>query len=338
MGVENVISNSEKRGCEVRETSSQSFQQSTVEYVNQVTSDLKNRLIDLKRRSAAWSAVPFHRFFGRIESAGVAVITYHRVMPELNGKRVAPLSVTPKRFASHIASLLSTGCEPISIGELVRRQQSGVTSSAPTFAVVFDDGFESVHRFALPILQDLSVPATVFLPTAFLDTSSPMPFDAWHHAGEENVPVWTWRALSSKQADQMLNTGLIELGSHTHTHAHVGDDVDAFKEDLETSVAVLRSKFGVESPHFSFPFGEYCIQMQQVVREAGLSCAFTSECGNVHRCDNSYRWKRLGAEEWDSQATLAAKVDGWFEHLRTRWQSTQRHFRGPAKVPSPTRS
>src|SRR4051794_7024490 len=34
-----------------------------------------------------------------------------------------------------------------------------------TLAVTFDDGFRSVHRLAAPIMRELGVPGTLFVPT-----------------------------------------------------------------------------------------------------------------------------------------------------------------------------
>jgi peptidoglycan/xylan/chitin deacetylase (PgdA/CDA1 family) len=310
---------------------------------NQSSQELQTRLLaslsDWKNRCSALSAVPFHRFYGRHPSTGVAVITYHRVMPRLRGRAAAPLSVTPKKFASQIAGLLSTGYQPIGIGDMIRRHADGLLPTSPTFAVAFDDGFECVHRFALPILKDLRVPATVFVPTGHLDSVARMPFDPWRHAGDVNVPGWSWRSLSRGQCTEMLDSGLIELGSHTHMHESFGDDLAAFRIDMEMSRDYLAREFAVHHPSFSFPFGQNCPEMRAIVRGIGMSAAFTTQCGNVHRDDNAYSLNRLGAEEWDTTATLAAKIDGWFEHLRSRWQGLRRRF--PANnqaAPSATHS
>ncbi|HSJ06809.1 MAG TPA: polysaccharide deacetylase family protein [Longimicrobiales bacterium] len=45
-------------------------------------------------------------------------------------------------------------------------------TAGPTAVVTFDDGYRSVHDFALPILRDYGIPATVFLATGFIDTDS----------------------------------------------------------------------------------------------------------------------------------------------------------------------
>ena len=303
----------------------------------QSSNQMRRRVIaqfgDFKNRCAAWSAVPPHRLFGRHKSAGVGVITYHRVMPQFPGRPSAPLSVTPRKFAAQLAGLLATGYQPISIGELVQRHANGCLPTTPTFAVAFDDAFECVHRFAFPILQDLGIPATVFVPTAYLNAQSALPFDPWSLAGDANIPKWSWRAMSNQQTEEMLASGLIEIGSHTHTHRRFdGADTDAdadpaaraevesFRTDLARSTEVLASEFGIENPPFSFPFGANGRAMRRAVRDAGMSCAFTTNCGNVHRQDNQFNWSRLGAEQWDSSITLAAKIDGWFEHLRSQWR------------------
>jgi peptidoglycan/xylan/chitin deacetylase (PgdA/CDA1 family) len=311
----------------------------------QSSHQLRKRIIarigDFKNRCAAWSAVPPHCIFGRHESAGVGVITYHRVMPQIHGKPPAPLSVTPQRFAAQLAGLLATGYEPISIGELVRGRLNGAllcgrTPKKPTFAVAFDDAFECVHRFAFPILRDLGIPATVFTPTAYLDSQDPLPFDPWSHAGERSVPCWSWRAMSREHILELRDSGLVEIGSHTHTHSRF-EDVESFRRDLDESAKMLSTEFGIENPHFSFPFGANERAMQRAVRDAGMSCAFTTNCGNVHRDDNPYRWSRLGAEQWDSPLTLAAKIDGWFEHLRNQWR-LKRPFRRSGVAFSRTQS
>ena len=41
---------------------------------------------------------------------------------------------------------------------------------APAVAVTFDDGFRNNYDIALPVLQRFEIPATIFLPTAFVDS------------------------------------------------------------------------------------------------------------------------------------------------------------------------
>ena len=74
------------------------------------------------------------------------------------------MAVSPGRFQEQLSSLLDAGYKPLSVDELLE-VLCGRTSSPPGFCITFDDGYESVFTQALPILESLSIPATVFLTT-----------------------------------------------------------------------------------------------------------------------------------------------------------------------------
>ena len=101
-----------------------------------------------------------------------------------------------------------------------------------TFVVTFDDGYESVYETAWPILKELSIPATVFIVTSYLDSGRPFVFDDWAAAGSAAAPAAAWRPLSTAQCNEMARDGLIELGSHTHTHADFRGRPEEFRRDL----------------------------------------------------------------------------------------------------------
>ncbi len=51
----------------------------------------------------------------------------------------------------------------------------------PIVAITFDDGYRSVHDNAFPIMKELGVPATVFLPTDFIGTGRLLWWDEVYH-------------------------------------------------------------------------------------------------------------------------------------------------------------
>lgn len=71
--------------------------------------------------------------------------------------------------------------EVLALSEAVRRLADGVLEG-PTAVLTFDDGFQSVHDLAFPVLETLRVPATVFLVTGLLDTDDTVWFCRLHHA------------------------------------------------------------------------------------------------------------------------------------------------------------
>jgi peptidoglycan/xylan/chitin deacetylase (PgdA/CDA1 family) len=105
------------------------------------------------------------------------ILLYHRVATPLTDPQL--LSVTPERFASHMA-YLSRHFELVSLHELVgRRSKTGVGSRL--VAVTFDDGYADNLSQAKPILESYKVPATVFVSTATLETGSPLWWDELEH-------------------------------------------------------------------------------------------------------------------------------------------------------------
>src|ERR1700686_1050162 len=78
------------------------------------------------------------------------------------------MAVSPGRFREQMRFLLEAGYGPLAMDDVLE-VLAGRELSVPAFALTFDDGYESVVTQALPILESLSIPATVFLTTGFLD-------------------------------------------------------------------------------------------------------------------------------------------------------------------------
>lgn len=259
------------------------------------------------------------RCLGSRAGGALAMLTYHRVTPCV-GRGPAPTwNVTPERLRRQLAGLLARGYRPWTLREALDAHRAGRPVPPRTFVVTFDDGHENVYHHARPVLHDLGVPATVFLATAYLDSSAPFPFDDWPAAGSSDVPAESWRPLTTGQCSDMLAQGLIDLGSHTHTHAVFRDRPEALGRDVTTSLEVLRARFGLEDATFSFPYGIAGPALADAARRAGVLCGLTTQAVLVRPHSDPFTWGRFNVEESDSDATLAAKLDGWYSLARRVW-------------------
>jgi hypothetical protein len=171
----------------------------------------------------------------------------------------------------------------------------------------------------------LSVPATVFLATAYLDCIERFPFDDWPDAGSSEVPPQSWRPLSFAQCSQMLEEGLIDLGSHTHTHAVFRGRPGSFGQDLAASLALIRARFGLADIMFSYPFGIVEPALAAAARRAGVLCALSAQAELVRPQSDPFTWGRFSVAENDTSSTLVAKLDGWFSLVRGAWLRLRRY-------------
>ncbi len=239
------------------------------------------------------------------------ILTYHRVsaFPE-NDRQM--LAVTPQRLRRQLVGLLQMGYQPWSLRSLVEHHRHNAEVSSRAFAVVFDDGYHGVYRHAWPVLMELGIPATVFLATAYLNQTDPFPFD--FDARRSPCPL-DRRPLSIGECRAMLASGLIDFGSHTHTHQDFRGRPADFRQDLAASQETLRRTLGLDPVTFSFPYGLWDAPMQRAVRELGLLCGLTAQCDLVGPASDRFSWGRFGATQFDTPRTLAAKLDGWYGRL-----------------------
>ena len=148
------------------------------------------------------------------------ILMYHRVTPAIAGSPKPTWNVAPNVFGSSWKGSSRGDIGPGRCGGQLPAARRVEPIPPRTFVVTFDDGYESVYRNAWPILKELSVPATVFIVTAYLDTERAVCRSTiGSRRARPACRPTTWRPLSTAQCAEMARQGLVEMGSHTHTHA-----------------------------------------------------------------------------------------------------------------------
>ncbi len=281
-----------------------------------------------KRWLTLRAAVPFSALLGSRAGGRVGVLMYHRVSELYRGASAPTWNVTPERFREQLRGLLDLGFRALPLREVIDRGRNGGPLPSRTFVVTFDDGYENVYRNAWPVLRELGVPATVFLATAYLDGARPFPFDDWHSAGSERIPAHSWRPLTTAQCCEMIASGLIELGAHTHTHADFRGRAGDFERDLARCVAFMAERFGLSGVTFAFPYGVrsagFCAPELVAAARRTVLCSLTTEPELVNPTGDPYTWGRFNVEQADSGAAIAAFLDGWYSLARDAWRSLRR--------------
>jgi peptidoglycan/xylan/chitin deacetylase (PgdA/CDA1 family) len=146
----------------------------------------------------------------------LTVFTYHRIAePSINPFYDPVISATRESFGAQMEWLCSH-YRIITIDELVSQLESGLACREPHVLLTFDDGYKDNFEIAAPILRRLGIPATFFIPTAFLDTPR-LPW--WDHIAYV-IKQTTKPQLSLKVSPQNTAAPLeIDLSSTTRTAA-----------------------------------------------------------------------------------------------------------------------
>jgi peptidoglycan/xylan/chitin deacetylase (PgdA/CDA1 family) len=280
------------------------------------------RRIGLPQRALAGFATTMSEILGPRETAGFGILMYHRIIEPIPGRAKPTWNVPPSLFEKQLEGLLSRGFECWPLREVLGHVREGRPIPRNVFVITFDDAYENVYINAFPILRQLELPATIFLATAYLDSPDPFPSDDWSEAGSGNVPYTTWRPLTTEECREMQRVGSIELAAHTHTHADFRGRPVELVTDLKRCQRVLRERFGVERATFAFPYGNKDAgfasrEFSKAAEQAGMLCALTTEPQIVRPGDDPFDWGRFAAEDHDTAASLAAKLSGWHEAVRS---------------------
>lgn len=192
-------------------------------------------------------------FFPRL--VGPRILIYHQVEVGLGREMEVSLDV----FRRQLDWLAGNGDVVDLETALCRR---GEPNSDRLFVLTFDDGYEDVYRHAYPLLRDRGMSFTVYLTTHPVESREPLAPGA--------TPL-TWAQL-----EEMMGSGLMTVGAHTHRHADLRKlDVNAINEELSSSDDLIERRLGVRPRHFAYPWGLWSDGAETLVSARYASAALS---------------------------------------------------------------
>ncbi|MEU1403925.1 polysaccharide deacetylase family protein [Streptomyces sp. NPDC005728] len=226
-----------------------------------------------------------------MSDAVVPILMYHAVATAPNDATRA-LSVAPEAFAEQMAVIVDLGLTPVTTAELAARWRSGRPLPERPVLITFDDGYEGVHRHALPVLAKHGFPATLFVSTGWIK-------GAYDTGGGLDV------MLDWQQVRDLADTGT-EIGGHSHTHPQL-DQLDdaALRAELVRSTEIVTGELGARPVSFAYPYGYSSRRVRQAVRAAGYAQALAVGNGLAGRRQGPYALQRVtvrrstGVEEFE---------------------------------------
>jgi peptidoglycan/xylan/chitin deacetylase (PgdA/CDA1 family) len=146
----------------------------------------------------------------------------------------------------------------------------GALATGRAVAVTFDDAFQCVFDHALPLMARLEIPATVFVPTAYLDADA-----GWRRdrPGPSDLP----RRVVSAAALTALDPARVRIGSHTATHPHLAALPPAsLTAELVDSRTTLEALTGMPVNLLALPYGCFTVAVIQTARLIGYTRVFAN--------------------------------------------------------------
>ena len=226
---------------------------------------------------------------------GLRILSYHRV-----GFGDA-LCVEPAAFARQLRTAIDRGAVPISLAQGIDLLDRNEPLERPYLAVTFDDGYLDNLENALPILESLEVPGTIFLVSAIADGR-----EDFHWYRTSPPPAITW-----EQARSVGDHPLIDFQAHGTSHKRLTALSDA---DLEYELAGVKAEIEtrLEKPvtTFCYAAGLFGEREAAAVKALGYRAAVANTPGVNQRGADLFRLKRVTVSWADDDRLFGIRLGG----------------------------
>jgi peptidoglycan/xylan/chitin deacetylase (PgdA/CDA1 family) len=203
------------------------------------------------------------------DAAGVhdrLVLGYHAVSDVSTSRQV----VSQAALREQVSELLGRGYVASTFNDAVTGRRA-----ARTLALTFDDGERNVLEHGFPVLRELGVPATVFVPAGTV--------------GSPGVLGWDELALLADEG--------WEIGSHGVSHARLTAlDDEALEAELVDSRRAIKTRLGMACRSIAYPYGDADDRVRTAAARAGYTAGCTT--GGTLGAD-VLGWPRVGVHGSD---------------------------------------
>lgn len=180
------------------------------------------------------------------------ILNYHALIGDESRLHEDRFSVRYSLFVQQMKLIQELAIPVISLEEW----QNGEAQHAFSVVLTFDDGHESDHRHAFPMLKELNFPASFFPYTDAI--------------GHENYMTW-------EMIKELSDHGFT-IGSHGVSHVDLRTvNTDRLIHELHDSKELIEQNIGKSIEFFALPFGGTNRTIADHVKAAGYKRALTTQ-------------------------------------------------------------
>jgi peptidoglycan/xylan/chitin deacetylase (PgdA/CDA1 family) len=245
----------------------------------------------LAQRAVKTSAAAADRI--RRPRRGVVALLYHRVGGRSGLQIDLPAGLFEEQMGSLAQERRATGLD-----DGLRALAAPSLPERDPVVVTFDDGTADFVDVVLPIIERHRIPTTIYVATDFVERCREFP--------NGGAPV-SWAGLRDA-----VSTGLVTVGSHTHSHALL-DRIDPAQAEaeLDRSIGLIRERLQVDARHFAYPKAVRGTDaVEAVVRHRFRSAALAGTRANRYGRTDPHRLARSPIQLADGLRWFRRKAAG----------------------------
>ncbi len=209
------------------------------------------------------------------------VAMYHHILKDT--ARLGDYVISPTQFEEDLKYIQKSGYQTISTTELLEFIEQGTPLPEKPILITFDDGYESVHEYAYPLLKKYDMKAVVAIIGKHTDVFSK----------EEQGKHINYSHLSWNQLREMQQSGVFEIQNHSYdmhgdqsckrfgTKIKRGESEEQYNVALEKDVGGLSQQIereiGIKPILFAYPFGIICKESKPILKELGFKIILSCE-------------------------------------------------------------
>lgn len=214
-----------------------------------------------------------------VSTAELPVIMYHHILKSTQNDYV----VSPVQLEADLKYLSDKGYTTVTSTQIVDFVENGVPLPEKSVYITFDDSFESIYTYAMPLFEKYNMNAAILVlgkhTDLFSDPNEPKSLDYSH--------------LSWTQLREMQQSGIFEIGNHTYDmHGNEGEGrygitknknetqeeyISALTKDIGGLSTQIYNEIGVEPVTFAYPFGANSKGSRDILTDLDFKIILTCE-------------------------------------------------------------
>lgn len=239
---------------------------------------------------------------------GVNMLIYHSVTNQLR----LELDLPYVTFQRQLEFLAQTN-QVIGYDQAVTRLKTGRSFSKDSYVLTFDDGYADFYTAVFPLLRRLQLPAILFINTGFVETRVPYPL-----LPQRRQPV---KPVSWDMLGEMVVSGLVTLGAHTHTHPElITVPPSQVEEELSKPIQLIKQRLGITVNHFAYPRALWNENVERLVSQYYHSAVIGGGYKATTTQFHPYRIPRIPIRRSDGWLFFRAKMQGWLANEEQFYQ------------------